>query len=102
MRCRSWRLLDDHHEPLHGPGDCDACWSGCKNKYEKQELQGHRCDECWHKLADASSFFPIIGASLLAEDEVPTWVVRLIAENANDLNTKLKAQERLNTQSAIS
>jgi hypothetical protein len=101
MQCRSWRLLDNHHEPLHMPGECDACWSGCKNKLKKQPMQGSRCDECWRKMADASTYFPIIGASLMAEGQIPTWVVRHVAEHANDLNTKLTAEERLHKQSAL-
>lgn len=95
MKCNSCRLLEGHHETLHTPGDCDACWGICHNTVPKHvRYQGKRCDECWKALAEASAAYSPIAFALLEEDEVPVWVLRILAENQNAV-IAFSAQERV-------
>jgi len=95
MKCNSCRLLDNHHDVLDAPGDCDQCWGVCHNKVAKAKFQGRRCDDCWKRLAEASVSYQKIAEGLLAEKDVPIWVLERLSQNP-DAFISMDAQKRLN------
>jgi len=100
MRCRSWRISDQPHRPIHRPGSCDICWGPCHNHVDKIEHIGHRCTSCWTTLANEGKNDSILALSILKETDVPDFVLDIlegsdlfvVAQSAQDRKVSVGAQ----------
>lgn len=78
-RCKSWRWTGGPSHDGCLPGRCHRHWEPCRNPVATGE---DRCGDCWAALAASTN--PAVKELLLAEPDVPAWVLDQLAVDPDD------------------
>ena len=77
-RCRSWRVSEHPHSPLHRPGTCRHCWRPCS---ERVAPGRRRCDACVNSLLEIPSIPVHLG--LAVEEDAEEEVLMALANDSD-------------------
>lgn len=102
-RCSSWTPSSSRQETsgsdagFDRPGRRSGQWKPCRRRLDTSaESEDHagRCCQCWEALVNHRD--PAVKMSLLAEEDIPNWVLSMLSQDGNPLVSML-AERRLPT-----